>query len=60
VFNFLIPLYKTAQKLRSGFHEMNDRMNSAAGQPPGAQQARPNDETPKEKVGEYIDFEEIK
>jgi len=60
VFNFLVPLYKTAQKLRNGFHEMHDRMNSATGQPQGAQQARPNDDTPKEKVGEYIDFEEIK
>ena len=60
VFNFLIPLYKTAQKLRNGFHKMNDRMNAATGQPQSAQQARPNDDTPKEKVGEYIDFEEIK
>ena len=60
VFNFLIPLYKTGQKLRNGFHEMNDRMNSATGQQQNAQQARPNNDTPKEKVGEYIDFEEIK
>ena len=60
VFNFLIPVYKTAQKLRNGFHEMNNRMNSATGQPQNAQQARPNNDTPKEKVGEYIDFEDIK
>ena len=60
VFSFLLPLYKTAQKLRNGFHEMNDRMNSAAGQPQNAQQAPPNNDAPKEKVGEYIDFEEIK
>jgi hypothetical protein len=60
VFNFLVPLYKTAQKLQKGFHEMNDRMHSATGQPQNAQQARSNHDTPKEKVGEYIDFEEIK
>jgi hypothetical protein len=60
VFKFLIPLYNTTQQLRKGFHEMNDRMNSATGQPQNAQQARPNNDTPKEKVGEYIDFEEIK
>jgi hypothetical protein len=60
VFNFLVPLYKTAQKFKSGFQEMNDRMNSATGQPQNAQQTRPNNDAPKEKVGEYIDFEEIK
>ena len=60
VFKFLVPVYKTTQKLRHGFHEMNDRMNSAAGQSQNAQQARPNNDIPKEKVGEYIDFEDIK
>jgi hypothetical protein len=60
VFNFLVPLFKTAQKLRNGFHEMNDRMNAASGQQQNAQQAPVNNETRKEKVGEYIDFEEIK
>jgi hypothetical protein len=60
VFNFLVPLFNTAQKLRNGFHEMNDRMNAANGQPQNAQQPGPNNDTPKEKVGEYIDFEEIK
>jgi hypothetical protein len=60
VVNFLVPVYKTAQKLRNGFHEMNDRMNAATGKPQNAQQDRPNNDTPKEKVGEYIDFEEIK
>jgi hypothetical protein len=39
---------------------MNERMNSATGQPQSAQQARPNNDTTKEKVGEYIDFEDIK
>jgi hypothetical protein len=39
---------------------MNDRMNSANNGPQQSQQARPNGDAPKEKVGEYIDFEEVK
>ena len=58
VFKFLIPLYNTTQQLRKGFHEMNNRMNANGG--PSAEQTRQNNDTPKEKVGEYIDFEEIK
>jgi hypothetical protein len=61
VFKFLIPLYNTTQQLRKGFHEMNNRMN-ANGEPHDSspQQPRQNNSTPSEKVGEYIDFEEIK
>ena len=62
VFNFLIPLYKTAQKLRNGFHEMDNRMNAGSDgtQHSSAQKTPPNNDPSKEKVGEYIDFEEIK
>ena len=58
VFKFLIPLYNTTQQLKKGFREMNNRMNTNNG--PSTEQTRQTDNTPKEKVGEYIDFEEIK
>ena len=61
VFKFLIPLYNTTQQLRKGFHEMNNRMNATSGEPQdSASQQTQNNSTSKEKVGEYIDFEEIK
>ena len=61
VFKFLIPLYNTTQQLRKGFHEMNNRMNDASGQPQDSSSHQTqNNSTPKEKVGEYIDFEDIK
>jgi hypothetical protein len=60
IFRFIIPIYKTTQQVKKGFREMHDRMNDAAGgdQPPSSTQS--SSTTPKEKVGEYIDFEEIK
>lgn len=62
VVNFLIPVYKTTQKIRDGFREMNNTMNGANSQ----QQNSSSERTPsgsnssKNEMGEYIDFEEIK
>ncbi|MBD0277000.1 MAG: DUF4834 family protein [Bacteroidota bacterium] len=61
VFHFIIPIYRTTQQVKRGFREMNERMNgqeqnTTSGQKQTATQNGSN----SDKVGEYIDFEEIK
>ena len=59
VFNFIIPVYKTTRQVKKQFREMNERMNDPqqnSGQP-GQTQREPD---PITRVGEYIDFEEVK
>jgi hypothetical protein len=61
IFRFIIPLYKTTQQVKRGFREMHDRMNDYPdGQQQSSSSTKSSNNSPKEKVGEYIDFEEIK
>jgi len=55
IFKLVIPVYKTTQKIKKGFHEMNNRMNEQ--QSPHSSPQHPK---AKAKPGDYIDFEEIK
>jgi len=66
IFNFVVPIARTTRQVRQQFRNMQD-MHEQQGQPysgqgpqttqAGAtQQRKPN----SDKVGEYIDFEEIK
>lgn len=49
------PVYKTTTQLKRQFKNMSQqKQESAANSSPSV------DTTPKEKVGEYIDFEEVK
>jgi hypothetical protein len=64
---FLVPLFRTTRHMRQQFHDMNGNPNDPAGNPPNAagEPAGTSGKTdaPKSgpsKVGEYIDFEEIK
>jgi len=60
VFNFIIPVYKTTRQVKKQFREMNERMNgTSTGQQQDhhSQAPPPREET---RVGEYIDFEEVK
>ncbi len=61
VVHFIIPIYRTTQQVKRGFREMNERMN---GQGPhttsGEKQTTTENGSGTDKVGEYIDFEEIK
>ena len=64
VFNFILPVYRATRQVRKGFQEMNERMNqqqqyqqNGAGTQSTNQSASNNSNT---KMGEYIDFEEIK
>ena len=56
IFNLIIPVYRTTRKLKKGFREMQEKMQQQANQQQ-EQAQRPHE---KSKVGEYIDFEEIK
>lgn len=62
VFNFLVPVYRTTQKLRNGFREMNNNMNGPNQHQENSttQKTQPQNSSSKEQVGDYIDFEEIK
>ena len=60
VFNFLLPVVRTTRQVRRQFMNMQDTMQ---GQGRAQEQPRPQpkQETPSNgKMGEYIDFEEIK
>jgi hypothetical protein len=63
---FLVPLFRTTNNMRQQFRDMNAHppTSEAASNPPNSG-AQPNHQTgnPKSgsgKVGEYIDFEEVK
>jgi hypothetical protein len=58
VANLIIPVYRTTKRVRKGFREMQERMQ---------QNGETGETTPKQapvqeqsRVGDYIDFEEIK
>jgi hypothetical protein len=65
---FLVPLFRTASQVRKQFHNVNGQPNGQNSPPPnpggngttgssGSKDAPKPDST---KVGEYIDFEEVK
>jgi len=55
IFDFILPIYRTTRQVRRGFRDMQDRMNGQAAEPQSA--SKPKEE---KKVGDYIDFEEVK
>lgn len=63
IFNFLIPVFKTTQQVKKGVREMNDRLNEfakAQRNSASPQTTKSPDESSREPMGDYIDFEEIK
>jgi hypothetical protein len=59
VFDFILPIYRTTTRIKKGFREMQEKMNQDSGQHSTATEQNNSDGT-KNKVGDYIDFEEIK
>ncbi|MDP4214419.1 MAG: DUF4834 family protein [Bacteroidota bacterium] len=61
---FLLPLYRTTRQMRQQFHDMNGRSNgSGANTTNTGSNSKDQPGNPKSrssKVGEYIDFEEVK
>jgi len=71
IFNFLIPVYRTTQQVRKGFREMSERMDQSNEQQEtkefhdknrnsSSQQTQSDSVQGIDKVGEYIDFEDVK
>ena len=62
IFHFIIPIYKTTKQVKGQFKDMQSRMQEQMNKQEQAFQSAPTNktETPKEKVGDYIDFEEVK
>ena len=63
IFHFIIPLYKTTKQVKKSFRNMQDQMQQHA-DPFGQRQAQNSQSQSKKpgktKVGDYIDFEEVK
>jgi len=61
---FLIPLFRASRQMRQQFHDINGKANGQGNTPPNAgNPASDSGAAPKSgtsKVGEYIDFEEVK
>jgi cytoskeletal protein RodZ len=62
VFELVIPIFRTTQKIRQQFSNMQDQMN-ANGQQNGYSNNTPSPKPAKKtttRAGDYIDFEEVK
>ncbi len=60
VFELIVPVFKTTKTVRNQFKDMQDQMHRKA----EAFQKKPEESSsaqkPKSRVGEYIEFEEIR
>jgi hypothetical protein len=65
IFNFIIPIYRTTRQVKKSFRTMQDQMrqhgdpNYSASQPQSAKSTKQK-KPEAGKVGDYIDFEEVK
>jgi hypothetical protein len=60
VFDLIIPVYKTTQKIKRGFKDVHNQMQDQTNQQQPSQQSASTKSPAKEKAGDYIDFEEVK
>ncbi len=66
IFDLVVPVFRTTQKIRQQFgamqQHMNDQMNSTQGSNFANKNPRPPADKPSSsaKAGDYIDFEEVK
>jgi len=66
VFGFLVPVFRTTQKIKAGFRDIRAQAEqNMNGQQANTTQANgsstgSSNEKKKQPVGDYIDFEEIK
>ena len=62
IFDLVIPIYKTTRHVRHQFNNMRDSMNQTNGQTSSNTVHDNNDNSngKQTKVGEYIEFEEMK
>lgn len=55
---FVVPLFRASRQMRSQFNDIRSQQPGFSEKPPGPEKEPA--EKPKGKVGEYIDFEEVK
>jgi len=61
IFKFILPIYRTTRQIKKGFREMQERMHGQGPQTNSQQQPSTDKAAEKnKKVGDYIDFEEVK
>ncbi|HVG41503.1 MAG TPA: hypothetical protein VM888_07805 [Chitinophagaceae bacterium] len=60
VFHFILPIYRTTQQVKKGFRDMQEKMNQPSGNTNGSSGGPKHKPTSNNKVGDYIDFEEVK
>jgi hypothetical protein len=60
VFNFLIPMVKTARQVRRQFEEVKNRMQDQVPDPFTGQQPQSQKSAEKISKDDYLDFEEVK
>ena len=61
IFKLVLPIYRTTRQIKKGFREMQERMHGQDQQSNGQQSYSSNKAPEKNKrVGDYIDFEEVK
>jgi hypothetical protein len=59
VFNFLIPVFRTASQMKKQVREFQDRVNTEHQYQNNTQASQPKP-SPRPKSEDYIDFEEVK
>ena len=60
IFNFVVPVYRATQKIKNGFRQMNAHNDPKTDQAPSSSHEAQSSNNAKQKVGEYIDFEDVK
>jgi hypothetical protein len=60
IFELIIPIFTTTKQVRNRFNAMHDQMQDPQNKSYQKKSPDPDFRKPKTKVGEYIDFEEIK
>jgi hypothetical protein len=60
VFELIVPVFKTTKTVRNQFRNMQDQMNKEARSFQKKEQEPSSAQKPKNRIGEYIEFEEIK
>jgi hypothetical protein len=56
IFNLVIPVYQTSQKIKKGFRDMHNQANQQQSHSSSTSSQKPGS---KAKAGDYIDFEDV-
>jgi hypothetical protein len=60
IFKLVIPVYTASRQIKKGFRDMQDRMHQSQEPRQSGQSSELKTSGSKPRVGEYIDFEEVK